>query len=817
MTSKSLYFKLLRENLKRRAWAIALAVLGFFFSLPIHLALTMENAIKTDFWRYNNYQPLTLAQDMPEAERVARILEIKTQIVLESVSFGNGLVAFLIIVAALVIGVSSFSYLHNRRKVDFYHSIPVRRELLFSVQYTGGFLIVALAYLLNLLFEMAVSCAYGVGFTGVLGAALLGWGLNLLFFLLMYAVVAIAMVMTGNMLVGILGSGVFFFYIPGMVFLIMGYFSTFFDTVHPYFMSGEGSPFMFGLRWTSPIITYIMALSWGGADALKSHVPTLIIILFTAIALTLLALELYRKRPSEAAGRAMAFKRSMMPIRVLLVFAFGLAGGMFFWMLQSTILWLVFGAVMSCVISHCVVEIIYHFDFKKLFAHKLQLAGCLVLVLLVMFMFRFDWLGYDSYLPNPEKVESVALEVGMDDGWVNYRELEQREDGQYRTVYQEEMEIIPEHMKLTQIEPVLAIAGEGRDRAMVSREKRLNSYRDHVSSNAAASFIVGYDGDSDESHGEHFMTQVSVAYTLKGGRKVYRIYSIPLSEVMDSYKTVYSEDMYKEGIYFGVLDLKPEDLARVSFAERGKQAVVPAGEGAGAILDAYKADLLDLTVDQRLSENPIGTVRFVTRRESAYADQLYKGDRGVRRGGMQYYDSYSFDGDVSQKWPVYPSFERTLKALEAQGIAKGGLVPDDTITSVTIDMASFMRDRNLNALEDEELEKMYPKSGASRTLVFENPESIKLLMSAFVEEDHLHLNGLCPGESSFYLMGETRQMAERDRGFGGYLQADKITPEILKLFEGTPLYEYSASEAEDTASLQYEQSHAVVERPVMAD
>ena len=29
--------------------------------------------------------------------------------------------------------------------------------------------------------------------------------------------------------------------------------------------------------------------------------------------------------------------------------------------------------------------------------------------------------------------------------------------------------------------------------------------------------------------------------------------------------------------------------------------------------------------------------------------------------------------------------------------------------------------------------------------------------------------------------------------------------------------EYSASEAEDTDSLQYEQSHTVVERPVMAD
>lgn len=108
MTSKSLFFKLLRENVKRRAWAIALAVLGFFFSLPINLALTMENAIKTKFWRYNDYEQLVFAEGVSEAEKLAKILEIKTQIVLDSVKFGNGLIAFLIIVAAVVIGFPAF-------------------------------------------------------------------------------------------------------------------------------------------------------------------------------------------------------------------------------------------------------------------------------------------------------------------------------------------------------------------------------------------------------------------------------------------------------------------------------------------------------------------------------------------------------------------------------------------------------------------------------------------------------------------------------------------------------------------------------------
>lgn len=79
----------------------------------------MENAIKTKFWRYNDYEQLIFAEGISEAEKLAKILEIKTQIVLDSVKFGNGLIAFLMIVAAVVIGVSSFSYLHNRRKVDF--------------------------------------------------------------------------------------------------------------------------------------------------------------------------------------------------------------------------------------------------------------------------------------------------------------------------------------------------------------------------------------------------------------------------------------------------------------------------------------------------------------------------------------------------------------------------------------------------------------------------------------------------------------------------------------------------------------------------
>ena len=104
----------------------------------------------------------------------------------------------------------------------------------------------------------------------------------------------------------------------------------------------------------------------------------------------------------------MAFKKSMPPVRILLVLGIGLAGGMFFWSLQSRLRWGLFGTMVSVVLTHCIVEIIYHFDFKKMFCHRLQLGLCLAAGILVFLSFRYDWYGYDSYIPSKEKIVSPA-------------------------------------------------------------------------------------------------------------------------------------------------------------------------------------------------------------------------------------------------------------------------------------------------------------------------------------------------------------------------------------------------------------------------
>ena len=49
MTSASLFFKLQKEDLKRRIWVIALLFLGFFFAYHVNQAMKKENAANSQF------------------------------------------------------------------------------------------------------------------------------------------------------------------------------------------------------------------------------------------------------------------------------------------------------------------------------------------------------------------------------------------------------------------------------------------------------------------------------------------------------------------------------------------------------------------------------------------------------------------------------------------------------------------------------------------------------------------------------------------------------------------------------------------------
>lgn len=800
MTSGSLYFKLLKEDFRRRLWAVALVFLAFFFTLPIGLALNMENAANSNYFRYNDYKPFIQDGTMTDLQYKTRLLELKTEVVLSGVEYGNGMIAFLMITAAVVIGVSSFAYLHNKKKVDFYHSIPVRREALFGAQFSGGIIMVGAAYGVNLLLLAGVALSYGVPVGRILGTMAGSWALNMLYYALMYGVAVTAMMMTGNIIVGVLGTGVFFFFLPGVMMLLEWYCETFFVTTARHMWSSVQSPFTWGIRYLSPFSAYLNSFGWR-MNELAKHVPELICTVLAFLAVATLALELYRKRPSEAAGKAMAFKKSMPPVRILLVLGIGLAGGMFFWSLQSRLRWGLFGTMVSVVLTHCIVEIIYHFDFKKMFCHRRQLGLCLAAGILVFLSFRYDWYGYDSYIPSKEKIVSASLDIGIDSNWLSDKTFETGSDGTLQIRYTDPYEYIEENMVLTDEEAVMSMVEEGRKRALEGRDERLgirkavarmNGY--HSNAASSISYIGGADGPTsiflamktgskEESDQEKFETSMTVCYRLANGREVRRSYSLPLSAVMDSYEALYRQDAYKEGMY-RILSQEPGQVEQVMYREADQVMDVSRDSRVQeALLKAYQQDMRELTVEERLVEMPVGSLVFMTDQENTYLQQQRQTTRSAF-GGMARYQVE----DVSQYWPVYPSFERTMELLREQGMDPGTRLAPEKVERITCEVQNYFYEQQGELPEGEalaELQKINPNYREDGSLVIEDSAAIRLLLKAFAEDDSCRMNYLCETvEGGPYCTIRT----ENEMGVGGMLIKNRITPEIAELFAGIPLY-----------------------------
>lgn len=797
MTSGNLFSKLMREDCKRSTWAFALVFLAFFFILPIGLALAMEDAANTQYYVYNGYRDFVQDPSMPLAVYQEKLLELKTKVVLSQAEFGNGMVVFLMMAAAVVMGVSSFSYLHNRKKVDFYHSIPVRRELIYSARYVGGILIVGISYLINLILMYGVALSYGVGTAGIAGAMAGGLALNMLFFLLMYAAVVIAMMMTGNMVVGILASGVFFFFFPAVMLVLEGYCDIFFVTTARNAWTSDGSPFMWGMKYLSPFSVYLTALDWR-LDEIVKHVPELICSGFGVLALFFLGLQLYRIRPSEAAGKAMAFKRTMAPIRILLVLGCGLAGGLFFWAMQSKLRWGLFGTIVFIILTHCIVEIIYNFDFKKLLGSKLQLALCLAAGVLVFLSFRYDWYGYDSYLPDTDKVVSASLDLDIDSGWLNNQFVSRDDQGEYVLDYKQAYENIEKDMKLTDMDLVMPLVEEGRRSTLLNRDERLGIVK-AVTQVRNVSYIGGADGPTSifiagKTGGEDgpsdtgikaYHTGMTVCYQMDNGRSVRRSYQIALSDVMDVYGRLYKEAAYKEGLY-PVFHETPGNLVKVIYREGGMSAYT--GEDSRTIeklLDAYQTDFMALDTQTRIKEAPVGAISFVTKEARDYMDRNLKQMRSGGRGG--YWDM-SME-DFIQYWPVYPSFTHTLQILEGEGAEPGKHFAADNTRSVTINVQSlfYNRDSGSGLPQDDELadlQRKNPYYTEEGNLVITDPAGIAQLMGAVMEDE-------------FQSMDQFHQVSgavsycdvelEGNIHVSGILLLDRMTPGMLGIFEGLPL------------------------------
>lgn len=411
MTSKHCFFRMMREDFRHKVWMLALSVLGNMLAVPVVYLISVGNREGA----------------VPSVQNLTGQMNEIAEFFSYGVLLFGGIAA---IIGALIAGLSGFRYVFHRNMTDTYHSLPVRRSTLFWISWLNGFLI----WFVPFLASMGLTLMLGLGRLGMLKGRLAGMILDeegrrlasrwitgggltanafisllalTAAFLLVYQMVLLAVMLCGNILNTLVTAGVIGVGASAVYYLLVAFCTEYFDT-YIYAVGNEG------VTYASPFISSILLLyrrvgfaENGGAFAFWMACLINLAVTFVLGALAYLA---YLKRPSELAEQGLRMKPVRFVIQIAVTLAATLAGWMLFYeMGRQMLIWGIFGAVLSGILTFGVLDIVFYMEFRAFFNHKALMGATVAAGILTGFLFYYDWLGYDGYLPEREEIAEIAV------------------------------------------------------------------------------------------------------------------------------------------------------------------------------------------------------------------------------------------------------------------------------------------------------------------------------------------------------------------------------------------------------------------------
>lgn len=610
MTSKNLFFKLIWQDFKKRIWCPILIFLAYFLAMELRLLNYLDH-----MERYPSNYEYTMKHFL------ANEFFAPSQ---------NYMVTYLTIVVGVVCALSGYAYLHSRKQLDTYHSMPVKREILFAARYVSGFLMFVLPMLIHTSICLVLGATNGAcSGHGVINA-IAYLGVQILYFFLLYAITIIAVCLTGNMIISVLGCCVLSGYSVILSFLREALYDRFF---HTYLGSYTESILAF-----SPIGMIVRmqeyAEEYSGQNAGFSYrclIPYALVIILAVVIFTLIAIVLYKKRATEAAGRPIAFAITEPFIKAMVVIPVSVFSGMLIqeFTNNNSFGWFVFGTAFGFMVIALVMEVIFRLDIKCAFYHWKQLVfngACLSLLVVV---FKYDVLGYNTYVPSDKELSGCAVSIG---GMMNIS-LEERVGNRYQ--YTSALDYRFEHMNVVDNPSAMALA---RKAATDNLELLQIEYYEGIEETSEYKEIQ----EKEASYRE-----IAFQYTKNNGKKIYRKYLIDIAdkETLQLLGEVFADTDYKLGA-FPILTngWKKEYAAIVCESNDFTETVRLSAERQAKLFEVYQSELLDLTLEEVMNDIPLGNLTF---RLKGFETNDYFGDE--------------------EGYKIYPSFVATVELLKEYG------------------------------------------------------------------------------------------------------------------------------------------------------
>lgn len=674
-------FKLLLGNLKRSLWFVTLAGIVLFFAMPVALLLQIQSVLQR-----------------VEQGRTT-LAEAGTSLGQSFFTLDNKAVTIIFIVAAIIAAQTAFYYLHSKKQVDFYHSLPIRRQRLFTVNFFSGACCFLLPYLLMLIISLIIFS--GSGFIQYISvwSVLKGLLFNVMYFLLIYCVGVISALLTGNLIVQLLGTGTLLSIGPVTAAMYGEYMRRAYDTFYNGFYSFD--------RWmlySSPAPAYFAA---GASGSRTASLPAALIGVLCFLLLFAAALLLYRARPSEAAGHAISFKAARPIIKYPVVLNIALLSGLFFSSVSSDegAGWMIFGFICGAVLSHFIMEVIYSFDFKAIFKNLKGLGVFSLLFAAVATGMALDVTGFNSYVPARDSVVGVSLDMSaFIDGYMLGSKLDYSRGYSYTDA---------QHLNKTVmrdsgvIDTALALAKLG-----VQAEKS------------------GYN-DVNGNHG------VGIVYTLESGRRVARYYrSIPYDEGLKQVQTIFDTREYKSANYpiFRMTDFSGCGSYINSFypSEASDTHKITDVDKQEKFANAYRQDVLSLRFEDLKTMVPVAYYTGYDLNDEEMAAEIVN------------YGSYW--GRTYFYCPIYPTFVNTLRAAGDLGIKISTAYGEGLVQSISVTRDDKAARELLEKTGGEYAESTQPLSA-----VYEQREKIRAILENTVSAKAIEFNPIYAVEESMHV------------------------------------------------------------------
>lgn len=491
MTSKKSFFPEVREMLHRRHWPLALCLLtlGMYFGLGVFFSVSAVQ---------NQYADVPLEGSMLLKSKLAAATEILG---------GGSPVAFFVCILAVVLAMQGFAWLHNRREIDFFESQPVSRSQRFMAVYISSAVIFILSYAIALLIGLLAAFGMQSLSMELLLEALYTFLRCFILYLGMFSIAALAMMLTGNVIIALLANGFLLAYEFFMRFLLTGYSAALFPLV--------ASEDTFSYPKFSPICWYVAGMDKYPGTTVGTYEGTLSLIqlkkwiaaaasadikaFLLAVVVTALAFCAYRIRKNESAGTAVVFRPVRIVVKIMTAVLISLAAALLTIEILGGTRTRTFAAAilimaLAVVVTSGIMEIIYTYNFKAAFRHIPEMAAGILISLGIFGFYAMDPAGINRYVPKLSKLQSVAV-------YPRYNLVNDLMDADGLSS-QKETDWFADRMQLPNPEAALELARSGMQYTMDHNLVRSDVYD-----------VNGYN--------------MQIVYTLKNGKRISRVFSLP--------------------------------------------------------------------------------------------------------------------------------------------------------------------------------------------------------------------------------------------------------------------------------------------------